>query len=97
MKRIFETYCGKEIKTESYKGFVCGFSETRILAATEDTVSFSFRRLDKGTHVSEEFKDSKWRYVYCDEKTIEKYLGTNKVDIKGIKCEPKEPVNGLIK
>lgn len=68
MERIYEKYKGKKINN----GVVCGYNETHILLAVEDNPTASFKRLYKGTFVEDKYKDKAFRYIYCDERTIEK-------------------------
>jgi hypothetical protein len=69
MDRVYKKIKGKTIKYDGYSGIVCGASDGKYIAATEEKPKCSFRRLDKKTDswVEEEFKDIKYRYFYCNE------------------------------
>lgn len=79
MKKVYENYSGKEIKTSSYQGVVAGYSEDKVILAVEGNPIPSFKRLDKDSWVEDQWRSGNHRFVYSDEAAIEKYLG-----VKGI-------------
>lgn len=72
MQRIYDKYKNRKVTYSSYSGLVCGYTENRLIIATESSPLCSFRRLDKGkVYISEKYKDSKYRYTYADEKDVD--------------------------
>lgn len=71
MLRIYSKLKNKVVKYPTYSGIVCGYTENRLILATEDNPRSSFRKFEKGgAFIEEQFKDSKYRYVYADEKDV---------------------------
>ena len=71
MNRIYKTIKGKTVKFGEYEGTICGFGDGTFIAATEQKPLYSFRKLDKGTTIEEEYKDNKYRYFYVNESDIQ--------------------------
>ena len=67
MDRVYKSMRGKTIRYEGYEGVICGYSDGRYLAATETKPECSFRKVDKGTTIEDDFKDSRYRYFYLNE------------------------------
>lgn len=97
MKRIYEKYRDKEVLADGFPAFVAGYSHNRLILATLEKPKADFRRDEGMMFIDDKYKDSSYRYCYANEAHIEQQLGTAHVELKGIKCEPKEPVNGLVK
>lgn len=70
MKSLFEKYKHKEITTPYYSGKLAGFSHDKLIIATTDKPQCSFRRLDEDSFIAEEYKDVSFRYVYCNESSL---------------------------
>lgn len=97
MQRIYLEYKDKEVLADGFPAFVAGYSHNRLILATLGKPKGDFRR-DEGTMtIDSKYKDSSFRYIYTDEREIEKQLGTTHVKLRGIKGEPKDPTNGLVK
>lgn len=75
MERIYNKYKDQEVTINGFTGKLAGYSEDRFLLAAENAPSYSFRRLDKGSFIDEKYKDSKYRYWYCNETILDKQLG----------------------
>lgn len=74
MQRVYEKCKNKKVSYSGYFGLVCGYTENRLIIATESSPICSFRRLDKGGgFIADKYKDSKYRYTYADEKDVDKY------------------------
>lgn len=78
MKSVFEKFKGLIVENPGYSGVVCGYTDSHIILAveTKNPIKF-FRTLKKDFYVEEEFKDPKYRYVFEDERTIEKQYNIN--------------------
>jgi hypothetical protein len=72
MDRVYKSMRGKIIRFKGYEGIVCGYSDGRYLAATETKPMCSFRKVDKGTTIEEDYKDSRYRYFYFNEADFSK-------------------------
>jgi hypothetical protein len=74
MERLFNLFKGQQIKHPKYSGVVCGYDDSRFILAVEthDDKGIFFRRLrkDDNVFIMDEYKDSKYRYVYEDEREI---------------------------
>jgi len=70
MNRVYKAIKGKTVKFGTYSGIICGYGDATFIAATEDKPPYSFRKLDKGTTIEEEYKDSKYRYFYVNESDL---------------------------
>jgi len=80
MENLFNLYKGLLIIHSSYKGIVCGFDDSRFILAVEtkdDNKFFRKFRKDDHAYIMEEYKDSKYRYIYENESEILKQHGNN--------------------
>ena len=73
MEEIYNELKGTLVVHNKYQGVVCGYAEAHFILAVEskDVKNF-FRVLKNDFFVEEEYKDSKYRYVLEDERTIVK-------------------------
>ena len=74
MERLFNQYKEKVVTHPNYSGIVCGYDDSRLILAVEthDDKGIFFRRLTKhdNAFILDEYRDSKYRYVYEDEREI---------------------------
>jgi hypothetical protein len=74
MERLFNQYKEKVVTHTNYSGVVCGYDDSRFILAVEthNDKGIFFRRLTKhdNAFILDEYKDSKYRYVYEDEREI---------------------------
>lgn len=73
MEKIYLKYKGKKIN----QGILCGYTQSHfILAVITDNADKFFRKFDDKSDVfiEEEYKDSKYRYVYCNESDLTKVI-----------------------
>lgn len=75
MEEIYELLKGTLIVHDNYQGVVCGYNDTHFILAieTKDASKF-FRVLKKDFMVEEPYKDLKYRYIFEDERIIEKQI-----------------------
>lgn len=97
MERIYNLYKDKEVLADGFPAFVAGYSHNRLILATLEKPKGKFRVDEKDKFIDEKYKDKCFLYTYADERDIEKQLGTTHVKLRGIKGEPKETTNGLVK
>lgn len=81
MRRLFDQYKNTIVVHPNYSGVVCGYDDSRFILAVEtnDDKSIFFRRLTKhdNAFILDEYRDSKYRYVYEDESKILKQIRNN--------------------
>jgi hypothetical protein len=74
MERLFNQYKEKVVTHPNYSGVVCGYDDSRFILAVEtnNDKGIFFRRLTKhdNAFILDEYRDSKYRYVYEDEREI---------------------------
>lgn len=70
MKSLFEKYKHKAIATPYYSGKLCGYCHDKLILATTDKPQCSFRRLDEDSFIAEEYKDTRYRYCYTNESSL---------------------------
>jgi hypothetical protein len=52
-----------------YQGHVCGYNDAHIILAVETTSDNFFRKL-QNPFIMDEYKDTKYRYVFEDEREL---------------------------
>jgi len=81
MRRLFDQYKNTVVTHPNYSGVVCGYDDSRLILAVEthDDKSIFFRRLrkDDNVFILDEYKESKYRYVYEDESVILRKIRNN--------------------
>jgi hypothetical protein len=53
-----------------YKGHVCGYTDSHIILAVETKDDKNFFRKLQNPYIMEEYKDTKYRYVFEDEREL---------------------------
>jgi hypothetical protein len=83
MEKLFNQYKNLLIVHPNYKGYVCGYNDTHIILAVE-TTSKDFSRKLQNPYIMEEYKDTKYRYVFEDERELIKQFNAKetKIDTK---------------
>ena len=74
MERLFNQYKNMLIVHPGYKGYVCGYNDSHIILAIETKSDNFFRKLQNPI-IMEEYKDSKYRYAFEDERELIKQFG----------------------
>lgn len=73
MRILYDKWKNKKVNYGTHFGFVCGYTPTTLVIAMETSPPYSFRKFGKEEHyITEEYKDSKYRYAYALESTLEK-------------------------
>tara|TARA_R110000868_G_scaffold14426_4_gene67235 strand:+ start:37584 stop:37829 length:246 start_codon:yes stop_codon:yes gene_type:complete len=81
MERLFNLYKELIIVHLNYTGVVCGYDDTRFILAVETTDDKNFfRKFRKNDNafILDKYKDTKYRYIYEDERKIIKELDAKK-------------------
>jgi len=55
-----------------YQGYVCGYNDAHIILAVETKDDKNFWRKLQNPFIMEEYKDTKYRYVFEDERELVK-------------------------
>lgn len=74
MNRVYRVIKGKELKYHDYSGLIVGYVSDKFILATTDKTEKSFRKFDKRDipFIEEEYKDSKFKYIWLDESDVYK-------------------------
>lgn len=70
MEKVFNKYKNMLVVHKSYKGHVCGYTEDHIILAVETDDNKNFWRKLQNPYIMDEYKDSKYRYVFEDEREL---------------------------
>lgn len=69
MEKIFNQYKNMLIVHPGYKGYVCGYNDSHVILAVETKSDNFFRKL-QNPYIMDEYKDTKYRYVFEDEREL---------------------------
>jgi len=72
MERLFNQYKNMLIVHPGYQGYVCGYNDAHIILAVETKDDKNFWRKLQNPFIMEEYKDTKYRYVFEDERELVK-------------------------
>jgi len=81
MEKIFNKYKNMLVVHPTYQGVVCGYNDTHIILAVEST-SKDFSRKLQNPYIMEEYKDTKYRYVFEDERELIKQSNNGRATTK---------------
>lgn len=77
MKELFQKFKNALIIHEGYQGHVCGYTDEHFILAVETTDTKTFFRVLKNDFVVlDEYKDTKYRYIWENESEIIKQTKT---------------------
>ena len=69
MEKIFNQYKNMLIVHAKYQGHVCGYNDSHVILAIETDSKDFFRKL-QNPFIMEEYKDTKYRYSFEDEREL---------------------------
>ena len=75
MERLFNQYKNMLVVHKKYQGHVCGYTDSHIILAVETKDDKNFFRKLQNPYIMEEYKDTKYRYVFEDERELIKQFG----------------------
>lgn len=81
MEIVFNKYKNMLVVHPTYQGVVCGYNDTHIILAVEST-SKDFSRKLQNPYIMEEYKDTKYRYVFEDERELIKQSNNGRATTK---------------
>lgn len=74
MEKLFEQFKHMLVIYPKYQGYVCGYNDAHFIVAVEtNDVKNFFRKVENPT-IMEEYKDTKYRYVFADESDLLKQI-----------------------
>jgi hypothetical protein len=74
MEKLFKQFKNMLVIYPKYQGYVCGYNDAHFIVAVEtNDVKNFFRKMENPT-IMEEYKDTKYRYVFADESYLLKQI-----------------------
>ena len=70
MEKVFEKFKNMLIVHDKYQGYVCGYTPSHIILAVETKDDKNFFKKLQNPIIMDEYKDSKYRYIYEDEREL---------------------------
>jgi len=77
MERLFKQYKNMLVVYPKYQGHVCGYNDSHFIIAVE-TKSDNFFRKIENPYIMDEYKDTKYRYIFEDESQLIKQFNNGK-------------------
>jgi len=82
MEKLFEQFKNMLLVYPKYQGYVCGYNDAHFIVAVETSDVKNFFRKIESPYIMEEYKDTKYRYVFADESDILKQIKNGRATIK---------------
>lgn len=70
MEKLFEQFKHMLVVYPKYQGRVCGYNEAHFIVAVETRDDKNFFRKLENPHILDEYKDTKYRYIFADESEL---------------------------
>lgn len=74
MEKLFEQFKNMLVVYPKYQGYVCGYNDAHFIVAVETRDDKNFFRKMENPTIMEEYKDTKYRYVFADESDLLKQI-----------------------
>jgi hypothetical protein len=78
MERLFEQFKNMLVVYPKYQGYVCGYNDAHFIIAVETRDDKNFFRKMENPVIMEQYKDTKYRYIFADESQLLKQLKNDK-------------------
>jgi hypothetical protein len=78
MEKLFQQFKNMLVVYPNYQGYVCGYNDAHFIIAVETKDDKNFFRKIESPYIMEEYKDTKYRYVFADESDILKQIKNGK-------------------
>jgi len=78
MERLFNQYKNMLVVHPTYQGHVCGYNDSHFIIAVETKDDKNFFRKIESPYIMEEYKDTKYRYIFEDESQLIKQFNNGK-------------------
>lgn len=79
MEKLFQQFKNMLVVYPKYQGYVCGYNDAHFIVAVETRDDKNFFRKMENPTILEEYKDTKYRYVFADESDLLKQLKNGKL------------------
>ena len=79
MERLFEQFKNMLVVYPKYQGYVCGYNDAHFIVAVETRDDKNFFRKMENPTIMDQYKDTKYRYIFADESDILKQLKNGKL------------------
>lgn len=79
MERLFEQFKNMLVVYPKYQGYVCGYNDAHFIVAVETRDDKNFFRKMENPTILDEYKDTKYRYIFADESDLLKQLKNGKL------------------
>lgn len=70
MEKLFEKFKNMLVVYPKYQGYVCGYNDAHFIVAVETRDDKNFFRKLENPVIMDEYKDTKYRYVFADESQL---------------------------
>ena len=74
MERLFQQFKNMLVIYPKYQGYVCGYNDAHFIVAVETNDVKNFFRKIENPYIMDEYKDTKYRYVFADESDLLKQI-----------------------
>lgn len=74
MEKLFQQFKNMLVVYPNYQGYVCGYNDAHFIVAVETNDVKNFFRKVENPIIMDEYKDTKYRYVFADESDLLKQL-----------------------
>ena len=78
MERLFKQYKNMLVVYPKYQGHVCGYNDSHFIIAVETRDDKNFFRKIENPYIMDEYKDTKYRYIFEDESQLTKQFNNGK-------------------
>jgi len=78
MEKLFEQFKNMLVVYPKYQGYVCGYNDAHFIIAVETRDDKNFFRKMENPVIMEQYKDTKYRYIFADESDILKQFNNDK-------------------
>jgi hypothetical protein len=78
MEKLFEQFKNMLVVYPKYQGNVCGYNDNHFILAVETRDDKNFFRKIENPIIMEQYKDTKYRYIFVDESQLLKQLKNDK-------------------
>lgn len=70
MEKLFEKFKNMLVVYPKYQGYVCGYNDAHFIVAVETRDDKNFFRKVENPVIMDEYKDTKYRYIFADESQL---------------------------
>jgi hypothetical protein len=74
MEKLFDEFKNMLVVYRKYQGHICGYNDAHFIIAVETKDDKNFFRKLENPYIMEEYKDTKYRYVFENESEILKQM-----------------------